>query len=398
MRLLVSVGSATGHLRPVIPISVESKRRGHELLVVAGRVARAETEAFGLDFADVPELSPAEQMAFRRSLEQAPIEERPAAVLGMFFRRAEMVTPKLIEIVDSWKPDLILRETLAWAAVFAGDLKDIPVASFDFNPRPGSFLAPRIGDRFAGFRKQLGLPADPDLETLDRWLTLVGAPPEWFAADTLPATAHLIRPSDPDAPAGESIDALFEAFDDRPVVYATLGTTFNAAPGVWPMLLEGLATIDANVIATIGRDLDPTQFGPQPSNVRVVPFASQALILPRCSAVLAHGGYGSLMGALSHGLPIVSVPLAASDNQTNAARLEELGAGIAIREVSRSSRNVAAAVTRVLVEPNYRAAARRLAESIRALPTTADTVDLLERLAVERQPIFRAGAPRNESN
>lgn len=389
MRLLIHVGSPSGHLRPAIPLAVEWKSRGHELLVVAGERGRAETATFGLDFADVPEPTSSEQMAFRRGLEQTPIQERPAAVMSMFFRRAVMATPRLTEIVESWRPDVILRETLAWAAVFAGELRGIPVASFDFNPRPGSFLAPLIGLQFADFRKQLGLIEDPDLQALNRWLTLVGAPPEWFPTDTLPATAHLIRPPDPDPPVGESIDGLFRGFDDRPLVYATLGTTFNAAPGVWPMLLEGLATIDANVIATVGRDLDPSQFGPQPSNVRVVPFVSQALILPRSSAVLAHAGYGSLMGALSHGVPIVSVPLAATDNQLNAARLEKLGAGIAIGEESRSSRNVAAAVTKVLVEPTYRAAARLLAESIAALPTAAFAVDLLERLALQRHPILR---------
>jgi hypothetical protein len=53
------------------------------------------------------------------------------------------------------------------------------------------------------------------------------------------------------------------------------------------MVLEGLAAVDANVIATVGHDLDPADFGPQPPHVRVECFISQALILPHCSAMLA---------------------------------------------------------------------------------------------------------------
>jgi UDP:flavonoid glycosyltransferase YjiC (YdhE family) len=105
------------------------------------------------------------------------------------------------------------------------------------------------------------------------------------------------------------VDELLQELDSRPLVYATLSTTFNARPGVWSMVLEGLAAVDANVIATVGRDLDPADFGRQPPHVRVERFISQALILPHCSAMLAHGGYGSLMGALRHGVPVVSVPL-----------------------------------------------------------------------------------------
>jgi UDP:flavonoid glycosyltransferase YjiC (YdhE family) len=122
--------------------------------------------------------------------------------------------------------------------------------------------------------------------SLNRWLTLVGGPPEWFSSRPLPPTAHLIQPPDEDARADESIDDLLPTLDGLPLVYATLGTTFNAQQGVWSMVLEALSDVDAIVIATVGRDLNPADFGPQPPNVRVERFISQALVLPparRCS-------------------------------------------------------------------------------------------------------------------
>jgi UDP:flavonoid glycosyltransferase YjiC (YdhE family) len=157
------------------------------------------------------------------------------------------------------------------------------------------------------------------------------------------------------------------------------------------MLLEALAEVEANVIATVGRDLDPDGFGSQPGNIRLAKFVSQSLILPHCDAMLARGGYGSLMAALRHGLPVVSLPAAAIDNQRNAARLEALGAGIAIPSPTRTPEGIAGAVKAVLSDRSYRSAAEAVATSIRSLPSTEDAVDMLERLATERTPQVRPG-------
>jgi UDP:flavonoid glycosyltransferase YjiC (YdhE family) len=105
--------------------------------------------------------------------------------------------------------------------------------------------------------------------------------------------------------------------------------------------------------------------------------------------MLAHGGYGSLMGAIRHGVPVVSLPLAAADNARNAAKLEKLGAGIAIHEASRSQHAITSATGAVLTQARYRDAAQRLASSIASLPPTSHGAALLERLASERQPIER---------
>jgi UDP:flavonoid glycosyltransferase YjiC (YdhE family) len=367
-------------LRPTLPIARAWRDRDHEVVVVSGEAIRAETEGLGFSFIELPRVEGVGDQPFRGT---------PKEVLGTFFQLAVGWTKPLTQAAEDWKPDVILRETTSWAALFAGDLTGIPVGTFDFNPAPAGALGELLGDQFAEFRCELGLTADPDLAALNRWLTLVGGPPEWFASRHLPPTAHLIQPPDADPRAEESADELLQTLDGRPLVYATLGTTFNAEQGMWPMLLEGLAQVDANVLATVGRDLDPADFAPHPPNVRVERFISQALILPHCSAMLAHGGYGSLMAALRHGVPVVSVPLEALDNRSNAAKLERLGAGIAIHEESRSSRAIGDAVGAVLTKPGYRDSARRLAVSIASLPPTGHGATLLERLADERQPIER---------
>jgi UDP:flavonoid glycosyltransferase YjiC (YdhE family) len=271
----------------------------------------------------------------------------------------------------------------------AGELLDLPVACIDFSPAPTGFFAAAVGDLFQAARAQVGLGPDVDLTSLDRWLTVVGAPPGWFPPECFRSTTHLFQPPD-DPSDGGTLPSWFSELPGRTTVYVTLGTVFNETPGLFPMVFEAVSDLDANVVATVGKTVDPAGFRPLPKHVRVEQFIPQALVLPRCDAVIAHGGYGSLMGALRHGLPVVSVPLAAADNSLNARRVEDLSAGIAVGERARSSEMIGSAIRAVLMEPRYREAAGRVAAAMAALPPFTDAVGLIERLAVERKPVLIA--------
>lgn len=70
--------------------------------------------------------------------------------------------------------------------------------------------------------------------------------------------------------------------DSAPTVYATLGTIYNMESGdIFQRVLAGLRSLPLNLIVTVGRDIDPAEFGPQPANVHIERYA-QALLLPYC--------------------------------------------------------------------------------------------------------------------
>lgn len=168
-------------------------------------------------------------------------------------------------------------------------------------------------------------------------------------------------------------------------MYATLGTVFNRTEGVLAAVLEGLAALDdVDVIATTGRDVDPAAFGGLPDRIRVERFVPQAAVLARVDAVVAHGGYGTLMGALAAGRPIVSIPLAAADNLMNAQSVAARGAGLVVRDNERTSSVIAERTRRVLNDPSFSAAAREAASEVAALPGPDHAVTLLDRLAETR--------------
>jgi UDP:flavonoid glycosyltransferase YjiC (YdhE family) len=91
-------------------------------------------------------------------------------------------------------------------------------------------------------------------------------------------------------------------------------------------VLAGLR--DLEVFVSVGAEIDPTELGPQPPNVRIARHVDQGDVLPRCRAVVSHGGSGTVLAALAHGLPSVLLPIGA-DQPENADRCEALGVALA---------------------------------------------------------------------
>ena len=143
------------------------------------------------------------------------------------------------------------------------------------------------------------------------------------------------------------------------------------------------------VVVTVGTAIDPATLGPQPSHIRVEQFVAQAALLPRCRALISHGGSGSVVGAVAFGVPQVLLPLGA-DQPWNAERCDALGIGIVLDAVACSPADVRDAVATLLRDPGYRERAARLRDETLALPGADHAVGLLERLATDRGPILSA--------
>jgi len=204
----------------------------------------------------------------------------------------------------------------------------------------------------------------------------------------LPATAHTLRLLTRDPAPNEPAQPWITRLHSSPVVYFTLGTVYNMESGdLFQRVLAGLRDLPIDLVVTVGPDIDPHGFGPQPANVHVERSVPQAELLPHCHLVVSHGGSGSVLGALAHGLPMVLIPMGA-DQPLNAARCETLGLARVLDAVAATPRMVREAVSRVLEDPAYRQAAERMRDEIAALPGPEHAVMLFERLATERRPFF----------
>ena len=95
------------------------------------------------------------------------------------------------------------------------------------------------------------------------------------------------------------------------------------------------------------------------------------------------------MTALSHGLPLVIVPVF-SDQPDNARRCEQLGVAKVIAPSDRTPEAFRDAVRAMLQDPSYRRNAEGLREEMQALPGLEQAVALLKRLATEKRPLIVA--------
>ena len=123
-------------------------------------------------------------------------------------------------------------------------------------------------------------------------------------------------------------------------------------------------------------------------NVSVRRWVRHADVLPHCSAVVTHGGHGTVIKPLAAGAPLVIAPLG-RDQPDNAARVVHAGAGLRIRKNASVARRERA-IGQVLDDHRYQAAARRMASLLAAERDDGLVVDELERVAARGRPTANA--------
>jgi UDP:flavonoid glycosyltransferase YjiC (YdhE family) len=141
---------------------------------------------------------------------------------------------------------------------------------------------------------------------------------------------------------------------------------------------DAIAAIGVPATLTLGRMTQASALR-APAGLEIVDWGDHDALLAGCASVVTHGGLGTTLRALAHGVPLVAVPLG-RDQAFNAARVEQLGAGISL-DATADAGTIARAVRRVLAEPGYADAARALAARIAADAPDATAAAALARAA-----------------
>jgi UDP:flavonoid glycosyltransferase YjiC (YdhE family) len=390
----LTVQPSVGHLHPLVPVARALSEAGHEVAICSARSFRPEVEAFGLPYFDAGlDWLTSDQSTWDAFPPMPPAgAEFPAwVVLTLADITTERMVPDLLAIASEWAPDLVVREGMEYGGCIAAEVLGIPHASIAGNayaaldsPEINYFPGNRrmVAEPLARHRAQAGLPPDPDVEMPFRYLHLCFTPPVWDGASVArPRNTRFFRHVST-VPQGARLHDWVELLPDRPTVLASLGTIFNKTPGVLEAIVAALAEEPVNVIVAIGRDQDPSRFGPLPDHVRLEAYVPQPLILERCDAFVTHGGFNSVKEALAEGVPMVVVPISA-DQPYSAERCAALGVGRTVGAEARSPDAIGDAVRQVLADPSFRANARAFQDEMKALPGPGELVKLLESLRPE---------------
>ena len=182
-----------------------------------------------------------------------------------------------------------------------------------------------------------------------------------------PATLHFAGPISASGSQAPRPDWWADLDSGRPIIHVTQGTIANKDFDqlVGPTL-EALADDDVLVVvSTGGRPLDTLP--PLPDNARAAEYVPYDELLPRTDVFVTNGGYGGVQYALRHGVPIVATG-GKEDKPEVGARVMWSGVGRRIRTESPKPRSLRRAIRRVLHEPRYRDASRRIAADMAAAP------------------------------
>ena len=390
MRVLFTCIPAIGHLHPLVPIARALADASHEVAFATHDSLAPLVERAGFKHvtAGIGVTSP-EAGAVLAEMMALPRREQPIFAARRLFVEV-LATPMasdLLGVLERWPADLAVRDSTEIAGCIVAERLGLPHAAVSV---VAVGVYQRVRDAVTApanaLRAAHGLPADPTLAMLDRYLTLHPFPPSFLDPSLRQiGTTRFVRPEPFDRSGDEALPERLDDLPDQPTVYATLGTAFNFRTDIFAAFLAGLRDEPMNLIVTVGRDQDPSQFGPQPPNVRVERYIPASL-LPRCDLVLTHGGSGTMMAALVNGLPLVLTPISA-DQPDNADRCADLGVGRVVDADRVSPEAVRNAVLAVLTDRSYRAQAGRLRGEIRALPGPDHSAQLLERLSVEHRPV-----------
>lgn len=264
--------------------------------------------------------------------------------------------PSVEQAVAQHRPDVVLHETTEYAGPVVAIRAGIPHA--------------QVAISLAAVEHGSLTVAAPALERYGPLVAaLQAAPyltrfPEPIDPSPYPDTRRYREPAPTPRPLpdwwGGSSDAL---------VYVTFGTVAGAlGTGAYRAAVEALASLPVRVLVTTGHDID---LGPMPPAVQVRRWVDQQDVLAAASAVLCHGGSGTVLGALAAGIPMVIHPMFA-DQAQNARALEGLGVArvvepYGVSAAARSAYNpltvaaLRAAVEHVLASASVRAAAQVMA-------------------------------------
>jgi UDP:flavonoid glycosyltransferase YjiC (YdhE family) len=366
MRVLFSVPPALGHILPTVPLAMAFQAAGHQVLF-AGYGGPAEIGLYGqTGFAtvDVGDGSSLTEMydhwapGRRFSLGERPLNDLLAAPATANAELSRTTIGPLHDLVQVWRPDLLVHDSFQGAVPIVAATKCVQTVEHQSGLMDGRRVSSLIAARLGGSPQDGKLP-----------ITLEIAPPSLHSRVE---TRWQMRYLPFHGPGTVPLPLLRPA--SRPRVLVTLGTVVVRNHGLAALgpLLERAGDLDAEFILPVPDGVEPPTVRSMPSNVRIFPWLPLLEALRHCDAVVHHGGAGTLLAAMTQGVPQLVLPQL-GDQFLNAEAAVQ--AGFALR--GNPEESDLEQVARLLHDTRFRAAAQKVRDENDIQPTPAEMVSRL---------------------
>ncbi len=422
----------TGHLNPMTALARQLQSRGHEIVFFGTPDTEPAVRAAGLKFVSYGE---------KELPKGTGIYDPVAKLHGMEVMQytSMHISPILTEVALAYLPQKMLEagieavviDTIYFYAELVPLSLDLPyvhiwnVLHIDFSGEtpPCLFTLPYEDseEARATYREAVGSFASfftPLVSIATTYATRMGLDIDWTnPAATLSPLAVITQtpkvfdyPGMPTVPqfhfAGPFHDGSgrvpapfpWEKLDDRPLIYASLGTLVNGLDFIYKAILESLARFPKfQAVLSIGKSVNPEDLGTIPSNVIVVKGAPQLELLKRASLCITHAGMNTTLECLAQGVPMVAIPIS-YDQPGAATRIAYHGVGEYVTVDDLTTERLTELIQKVQDHPSYREKAHSIQEAItkiRGLEFAADVIEDAFANSVPEELVLEASGIRS---
>ncbi len=409
------------------------RRRGHRVIFVVEESFAGRLEAYGFEERrmrlgpppEVPEVPGQFWKDFIR--DTAPEFRKPtieqlstfiAPTWQALVDGAEYVEPRLREIFDEVRPDVIVEDNVVgFPAVTTAGVPWARIASCN----PAEILDPAVPPVFSGyavadrkgwaeFRAEYARVHAQTWEGFDAFMREAGAAPlprgpegpafihesPFLNLYLYPAEADYVREV-PLAPTWHRLDSCVrdteagwdlptdQLGEDGALVYLSLGSLGSADVALMQRLVEVLGRTRHRFIVSKGPQHELFELA---DNMVGAEFLPQPTILPLVDLVITHGGNNTTTEALHFGKPMIVLPLF-WDQYDNAQRVHELGLGRRLATYDFEDAELGGAIDALVGDERLAARLRVISARLRASPGTVAAADRIERLARTGEPVTR---------
>lgn len=371
MKIVFSSRPAFGHVFAIAPLARAAQEAGHDVIFASGGSFLPRLEAWGFRTAKVGE---AIEWGFERAAAQFPqlLQPEVPAFGGRMF--VDVLGPRTAEdlrlVLAEERPDVVVYEATDVGAAVAAAEAGIPAVCHSLSVWADAF-SDALRERESALWK-----AGPALDYtvgdvfLDIW------PPSMQPAGAATGSKEhwSLRPDSWGDPSAEVPSWMDSA--DGPLIFVSLGTVFWGKE-LLGKVIDALDEMECEALILAGVDATPDDLPTKSPRLHVSGFVNQREVLRRVDLVIHHGGAGTMLGALSQGLPALALAQGA-DRPFTAASLVGRGAGLCLVPQEATPGDIADAVQTLLAESRYRESAMEVQKEIEAMPSPADTVARLE--------------------
>jgi MGT family glycosyltransferase len=398
----------TGHLNPLIALSRGLVARGHKVTFFHDAELEARIRPHGLDFFAIPYLREDPSKSTPTDRPQKPSSAIP--LLRYRLRRTinEMErflreTPQALVCAGV---DALIVDELALAGPTVAEMLQLPYFVISTSvPHNFGWSAPRriepskslfirlqnalleisvlrmrgpVRRRLDLFRRQAGLGPIRQIKQIFPELAHITQLPQCmdFPRLRLPRTFHYTGPFVDEA-ARLSMEFPWNQLDERPLTYASLGTTLKSNFDIFRLIAQACDELDVQLVISLGGRRDPETFRDMPGRPVIVRDAPQLEILKRAEIVITHAGPNTVFETLMQGKPMIAIPKT-FDQPAIAARLAWLGAAIVLRSEKLSAQHIRLALSTILCDSRYRNAAQAIQARILSAHGLERAANLIE--------------------